>query len=346
MIDNSASIINKVSVHHIGNKNNGEELLISDSELETDTLLREMLSKYFLSPFSSNEFYSFTFSNEDFKMNPLYQFCGSIFSEPKKFHSRTIDIAKQLYEVSDHPQIKRGDLFIAFIDNVSIENEQHSAIGIFKSENRQPFLKLDAKNEFSLSCEDGINVDKLDKGCLIFNTDEDSGYRVCIVDRSNKAIEAQFWKDDFLMIRPCKDEYHQTKDFLSITKNYVTKQLAEEFVVNRTEQIDILNRSLEYFKTRDTFQKDQFEEEVFQDKNIINSFRKFNDEYCERQEIDIEDSFEISAPAVKKQARVFKSVLKLDKNFHIYIHGDRNMIEQGIDADGRKYYKIYFENEA
>ena len=48
---------------------------------------------------------------------------------------------------------------------------------------------------------------------------------------------------------------------------------------------------------------------------------------------------------MKKQARVFKSVLKLDKNFHIYIHGDRNRIERGVDEQGRKYYKIYYDQE-
>lgn len=47
---------------------------------------------------------------------------------------------------------------------------------------------------------------------------------------------------------------------------------------------------------------------------------------------------------VKKQNRSFKSVIRLDKNFHIYIHGDRNLIEQGEDKKG-KFYKIYYENE-
>jgi hypothetical protein len=59
----------------------------------------------------------------------------------------------------------------------------------------------------------------------------------------------------------------------------------------------------------------------------------------------IGDSFSISTAAVKKQARVFKSVLKLDKNFHIYIHGNRDLIEQGMEPDGRKFYKIYFREE-
>jgi hypothetical protein len=58
------------------------------------------------------------------------------------------------------------------------------------------------------------------------------------------------------------------------------------------------------------------------------------------------ESFDISPQAVKKQARIFKSVLKLDKNFHIYIHGDRELIEQGVEKDGRKFYKIYFTEES
>ncbi|MGN6534001.1 MAG: nucleoid-associated protein, partial [Ginsengibacter sp.] len=58
------------------------------------------------------------------------------------------------------------------------------------------------------------------------------------------------------------------------------------------------------------------------------------------------DSFIISDTAVKKQARVYKSVLKLDKNFHIYIHGNKELIEKGYD-EGMKmsYYKVYFKEE-
>ncbi len=86
-------------------------------------------------------------------------------------------------------------------------------------------------------------------------------------------------------------------------------------------------------------------EEVFQDSGIIKSFRNFDNTYRQENKIDITDSFDISPQAVKKQARVFKSVLKLDKNFHIYIHGNRDMIEQGVDQDGRKFYKIYYDKE-
>jgi len=60
----------------------------------------------------------------------------------------------------------------------------------------------------------------------------------------------------------------------------------------------------------------------------------------------IQDQFAISESAVKKQARSLKRIIKLDKNFDILIHGTRDLIEQGIEEDGRKYYKIYYREES
>ena len=65
----------------------------------------------------------------------------------------------------------------------------------------------------------------------------------------------------------------------------------------------------------------------------------------EKNEIVFPDTFNISPEAVKKQVKSFKSVLKLDKNFHIYIHGNKDLIEKGIDENGKKFYKIYYDKE-
>lgn len=348
MIDYTNAIISKVSVHHVGNKNNQEELILSKTTLNiSDSKLRELLLKFFLTPFSSSEFYSFTFSNEDFNLNPLYNFASDIFDDVEDFHINSKDIAKHLFEVSNHPQIKSGDLFVVHFSNILLDGKAAGALGIFKSENKHAFLKLDTSiTEFSLNYDDGISIEKLDKGCLIFNLEKKSGFKICIVDKSNKAIEAQYWKDHFLMLRPCNDEFHQTKDFLNIAKNYVTKQITEDFDLTKTDQIDMLNRSMEYFKKNESFDKTEFEKEVFQNAEVIESFRKFDEIYREDNSIELDDHFEISPQAVKTQARIFKSVLKLDKNFHIYIHGNKEMIEQGVDKDGRKFYKIYYEKEA
>jgi hypothetical protein len=347
MIDHANCIIQQVSAHFIGNITNGEELHLSKKPLDiSDMELKELLMKFFEQPFKNTELYNFTFSNNDFNLNTIYSYALNIFNEKSKFHEYSVNIAKQLYEVSVHPNIKSGDLFVAYFTNIQVENELTDAIGIFKSENKQPFLKVEfVADEFEIQFENGINIDKLDKGCIIINAKSEQGYMVSIIDKSNKSGEAQYWKDNFLQLKPSADEYHYTKDFLTITKNFVTKQFSNDFEVTKADQIDLLNRSVDYFKSHDTFEKNDFEHEVFQDEKLIKSFQNFDEIYRESNNLELSNSFDISAQAVKKQAKVFKSVLKLDKNFHIYIHGNRELIERGVEHDGRKYYKIYYDNE-
>ncbi|MCX6351092.1 MAG: nucleoid-associated protein [Bacteroidetes bacterium] len=342
MLDFTNTIIDKVSVHHIGNITNEEALTISDNVLDTsDEKLKELLTQFFLTPFTNPEYFSFTSGNDDFTENPVFNIASDFFDDVESFHGNTIQVAKHLYNTSTHPQIKAGDLFVAYFNNVSIDGELTDAIGIFKSETRHAFLKL---NDFILGADEGINPEKLDKGCLIFNMERDSGFKVCIVDKSNKT-EAAFWRDAFLNLTPCHDDFHYTKEFMNITKKFVTDQFTEDFEATKTEQIDLLNRSVAYFKDHTTFDKDDFEQEVFRDSEVIESFRNFDNSYREDNAITLNDNFDISPTAVKKQQKIFKSILKLDKNFHIYIHGDKDKIEQGTDTDGRKFYKIYYDKE-
>ncbi len=347
MIEYANCNIAQIAVHQIGNKANEEALHLSDSPLELqDERLRELLLRFFLSPFVEPEFFAFTFTNGDFVMNPLYHYVAQMFGDHDTFLHTSADIARHLYEQSEHPQIKSGDLFVVYFSDLVLEDELTDAIGIFKSEVKQPFLKLNQKDrDFALFYEDGIHVEKLDKGCLIFNSDSASGYRVCMVDKSNKSLEARYWRDDFLQLKPRNDDYQHTKQLMSMTKHFVVKQLAEDFPINKADQIDLLNRSVDYFQSHETFNQEEFEEAVFQERDVINAFRSFNESYRMSNEIDVQDQFDISPEAVKKQSRLFKSVLKLDKNFHIYIHGDRDLIKQGTEADGRKFYKIYYEEE-
>ncbi len=348
MIDYSNSKLSHVSVHAVGNKTNGEGLYLSENEIDISNVkLTELMNQFFINPFTLPEFYSFTFSNEDFKLNPLYIFASQVFDNQDALHKNSVHIAKLLFELSVHPQIKSGDLFVAYFTDLLLEDELLDAVGIFKSENKQAFLKLDNQNtNFLVQPEEGINIEKLDKGCLIFNTNRDHGYKICNIDKSNRTFEAQYWKDNFLQIKSCSDDFHYTKEFMNITKNFVTKQLKNEHEVSKADQIDLLIRSVNYFKSNETFDKNDFEKEVFQNPDVITAFQNFDSEYREKHDINIQNNFEISEQAVKKQARVFKSVLKLDSNFHVYIHGNRDLIEQGMEPNGRKFYKIYFEKEA
>ena len=79
---------------------------------------------------------------------------------------------------------------------------------------------------------------------------------------------------------------------------------------------------------------------------LFRSFTQYKQTYEVAKQVVIEDSFDIHLSAVKKQERFFKSVLKLDKNFHVYIHGSRDMIEKGYDEkSGKHFYKLFFEKE-
>lgn len=345
MIDTSQTVIHSVSAHSLIKSIGQQELKLSEVPLDIESdLLKVPLLCYFLSNFNTPEYHHFTITPEGYSSNPVNTYAKKIFENDASFHENSISIARHLFAASQHPNIKSGDLYVAHFSGVSVDSRSCEAVGIFKSENKDTYLKLQIdRQQFSIGAEEGVNIRKLDKGCLILNVQQEDGYKILVVDNANKS-EAQYWKQDFLNIRPCADAFHHTHNFMNLTRQYVGDQLDEEFSVSKADKIDLLNKSVNFFKSRETFNQHDFETEVFEDASVIESFRKYEKNLM--SDIPITDNFEISAPAVKRQARIFKSVLKLDKNFHIYIHGNRDLIEKGFDqGTNRHYYKIYFDQE-
>ena len=166
-----------------------------------------------------------------------------------------------------------------------------------------------------------------------------------IFDNQNRGEEAQYWKEQFLSLSPQKNEFHNTQHFLSLTKQFITGPLETELKVPKNEQVELLHKSIDYFKSRESFDIDEFQTEVFGKDDQIEAFRHFGSRYTENNDFDLAAQFDISTEAVKKQIRIFKSVVKLDRNFHIYIHGRTDLIEKGVDLDGRKFYKMYYQEE-
>ncbi|MFY7652400.1 MAG: nucleoid-associated protein [Chitinophagaceae bacterium] len=190
-------------------------------------------------------------------------------------------------------------------------------------------------------------INNLDKGCLIFNYIVAEGYSVCVVDKINKQQEAQYWVNDFLQVTPYNNQYHATQNALSMCKLFISNELPEKFEVNKSDQIDLLNRSLEYFKTKEQFQLEEFAQEVIHHPEVVNAFNEYKQKFAEAKNLPITEEFDIHLSAVKKQERIFKSILKLDKNFHVYIHGRKDLIEKGYDEMvGKHYYKLFFDEES
>lgn len=345
-LDFTQVILQKLITHHIGNKLRDEKFRLSSEVSTIEENTKDFLLKYFLLPINTEELFLFSHA-VNIELNEIFAIVKDIFSNQNLFVSSSQSIAKLLYEQSMHPKIKEGELNIAYFSNVIFDDEIVEAIGIFKSETNIPFIKMqNLESNFSINHDYGFEIKGMDKGCIIFNIDKNEGYKILIVDNANKSAEAQYWKDDFLKIKPICNEFHQTTHFLSITKNFVTKQLSEELELSKADKINLLNSSVEYFKTHESFDKNEFEQEVLQDPKMIASFRNYDSKYSQETNIASAEHFAISPQAVQKQSKAFKRVLKLDKNFHIYIHGKRELIEQGIEDDGRKFYKIYFQQES
>lgn len=338
--------IDALALHKVGNKAQEEGIRYSSAPIRVDEAVQCLLLQYFLSPFKSEEYYNLTHES-DIKLNEIYTYVSEIFDDPETFYEQSKNIARHLYEASTHPKIKSGELYVVLLRDCNVDGEQVDAVGLFKSESKETFLKVyPTSDSFEIEYEDGININKLDKGCLIFNTERENGYLVSIVDNVRQTGEALYWRDNFLNIAQRRDNYYQTEQCLDMCKHFVAERLPESFNVDKVDQADILNKSAAFFKENETFSFDDFAEQVIRQPEVIDSFKSFKEEYQEDHGVEISDQFDISDSAVKKQAKTFKSVIKLDKNFHIYVHGNRQLIEKGYDDErDMRFYKIYFKEE-
>lgn len=336
--------IHDIIVHFVGNKSTEEWLHLSKTCLIIDDDVKIPLEKYFLDSFSTNEYFQL-YHDSGIDYNVVYGAANAIFDNPEALYEQSVNLAKHLYEQSTHPKIKGGEFYTVYFKDCIVDGETVDAIGLFKSENKDTFLKvLRVGGNFNLESEQGINIKKLDKGCLIFNKDRENGYVVAVVDNTNRGVDAQYWIDDFLHVRQRKDEYANTENVMAMAKQFITKELPKEFEVPKADQIDLLNRSLQFFKEKDSFDMEEFANEVIEQPEVIESFKIYKKSYEEEHATEIDDSFTISQHAFKKQQRSYKRIIRLDKKIQIIIDGNRDHIEQGEDERG-KYYKVYYSSE-
>ena len=339
MIQINEAIISKIICHRVCN----DELksIISDDTIAiANSDDGKIFTEILLKPFQNSEMVYEFYHEIDLNLNVIYKIAQDIYNGGE-FVRKSQDIVSHLVKSSRYPNIKDGDLLIATFEDVVVENKYCEAICICKIEDKVNFIEPDYQNLQKTRVRKGISANKIDKACLIiFNQDNTI---VCTTDKNR--IDTQYWIEDFLSVRPKQNEYYNTKNMLTATRVFVTKEMPQVFSgVSKADQADILNKSVNFFKDNNTFDINEFTNDVMPEPELKEEFNDFLSLYSEREGVELVDHFDISTPAVKKQARVFKNVIKLDKNFHIYIHGDRKLIEQGEDEKG-KYYKVYFKEE-
>ena len=336
----------KLIVHHVGNKNNAEELLLTESEIGLDDEIKNIFIDYFFSSFKDEIYYQFV-NDAELEENKVYKSVSKIFENKENLIEESKIIAEHLFNQSYHPKIKSGELYVGYFTNCIVEDELADVIGIFKSETKDRFLKPQIdNNSINILHDNGVNIKKIDKACLIFNTEKEAGYKITMIDVAGRSKEAGYWKDDFLNLELRKDDFYQTQNYIGICKGFVNDVFNSENGIERADQIEMMNKTSEFFKGENNFDINEFENKVIENEEVISAFKEYKNKVADENDLEIKDNFDISQTAVKKNSAKFKSILKLDKNFHIYIHGDRQKIVKGFDQKtGLNFYQIFYDKE-
>ncbi len=348
MLDFSSTRLSRFAATWVGNKNRYEGISIPKQTLvPLHAVAEEMLLSALLKPFEKTEEFFYFHHEEDVSNHQMYQCCMNVFQDPETFSDQAGKMATMLYEHTDVPKVQGGEFFVAYFEDLLLHGEPVNAIGIWKVQTKDPFLKTERGTEaFALNIIEGIPTDKAEVLALIFNIDEAEGYRVCAMDKVSKKDERSFWKDEYLRLRPIEDNYFNTRHYINLAGEFIGQKMPVKFGMDRTDTIDTLNRSGDYFKDNEEFEIEDFTSTLFPDEEQREAFMEFRDEYSKNYAVPLDDKFDISNQAVKKESKIFKSIIKLDKNFHIYVHGRRDLIERGFDDDkGKKYYKVWYESE-
>jgi hypothetical protein len=348
MIDFTRAKLTHFTVHEVGNKGLSEPLVPGEKQFEfKEEFVKETLIRYFTAPFKTDIYHQFK-NKSDVGGNPIMQICDELFTSTRTFVKQSGIAAEHLYNQSIHPKVKGGEFYVCYFKDVIVDGELCDSMGFFKTENKETFLKVFHQNdEFEIECDNGIDINKLDKGCLVFNTEKKKGYKLSIIDNNTRNAEIAFyWESDFFGAELKPNSYYHTMNFIEASRGFCEEILVESNNVPKEDQRMMLNKATGYFKERDTFKMKDFEKDVLQQPEMITAFKDYRKDFNNRFDLTEIDEFDVSPTAVKKNQKYMKSVVKLDKNFHIYIHGRHDYVEKGYDEEnGLKYYKLYYVNE-
>ncbi|WP_267739692.1 nucleoid-associated protein [Myroides injenensis] len=343
--------VETLSIHRVGNKSRNEAFFLSEEPYKLNDEIAPLLKEYFFKPFREKEENFYQFAHDvDLEFNEMYNYAGEVFNAPSvnTLHEVSKKITKHLFEQSNHPHIKNGEVYVAYLTNVSIDNNVVDAIGVFKSEIKTDFLQFNENgSNLEMILQQGINLNKLDKGCIIFNYKKEEGYKILTID-SNK-YDARYWLEHFLSVDIFQDEAFMTKKYLKFCQDF-----AKEVVLpaeDKKEEVMFMNRSVNYFAKNDEFEETNFLNEVIENPDLISEFKNYKVDKGEKYSIEDTTSFPIANNAVSDVRKKIKNVINLDTNIQIkldFINPESadKFVEKGWDEEKQMYYYlVYFNKE-
>jgi len=333
MLEVSESKLAQYIIHFISDS----LVLGEESFTQPEVMLEAAFTQLAFSKIDLEQQYEF-FHETDIALNEVYTYVSAIFKEEKSFLEQSKNIATHLHSVSQHPNIKSGELFIGLFDNCFFMNEAKKIVAIVKIDEKEMFLDVkNDQNKMIIHGIDGINVKKINNMAIIVDMGEEQVPAVFM--KTKRKEDVVYWQERFLKIKAADEHYHKTNLALTECKKYILKE--DNF--SNTEKLGLLNKTLDYFRNEDEFQVNEYIETVFDKTDstqrdiIINSVKPYETI--------------ISESALEKAEKKYKRKIKLDSNIEIQVNVQNieqvdELIEVGYDeATNRKYYKIYFQEE-
>lgn len=341
--------IESLSLHRVGNKSRSEGAFLSETATTVTDELSPLLKEFFFKPFRDKEENYYKFAHEiDLEYNDMYKLVSELFNNPSSAHEVSKKITQWLYDQSNHPHIKNGEVYVTYLTHLTIDNNPVDAIGIFKSEIQSDFLQFEEKDSnLEMILQQGISLNKLDKGCLIFNYKKEEGYKILSVDANR--YDARYWLEHFLNVDAFEDENFMTKNYLKFCQNF-----AKDVVLpaeDKKEEVMFMNRSVNYFAKNDEFEETQFLNEVLDNPDLIPEFKNYKVDKGEKYSIEDITNFPIANAAVNDARKGIKNVINLDTNIQIkldFINSEsaEKFVEKGWDEEKQMYYYlVYFNKE-
>lgn len=319
---------------------------------------QEALTALFLKPFKNLVAHRFSHhsSLDQHEMNVCAR---TIFESQDALYEKGCEIARRLYSKSNHPNIKSGDLCISLVEEIDVDGQLTQGICILKSESVVPFLSISTRDgDLHLHTEQGINPDKIDKGCLILNHMEKKGYYVLTFDRSG--TDSRFWVRDFLGVLPITDPSFLTKNYTHMAVAFLEKEKKDHKAAPQEAEDDVppwetsnaSQDALSYFEGKEKFSLQEFEEEVLKTPDAKARFAEHRSKIEAEQGQRLDDSFEISKKDVSKVKKKFsQSVMKLDTGVEIRLKPSAvakadKVLEHGFDETRKmKFIKVFFNED-
>jgi len=343
MLKTENARILQLIVHRPGQAFLEEAPFLSTESVPNDWLEtnQERLLRFFFKDLPKGMVYRFKNAQEEVAV------CAAeLMESPFQMTEVSRKLAQRLHACAQHEKIRKGIFLVAAIEGIEYNGEQVPAFGLYKAEFSEDFLQVVEKGEnLSLRVAFGFPLKKLDKGCLIVpDLHSEDGFAAFVADRH---AEIKYWLDSFLGLSLEMNEQTATANTMQLVKRFSEDVLSVENNTPRENQLSFLEHSARFFEENEAFDVEIFKSEVIRDKDLAETFSEYAEAYAEETPVPLMDSFRIAPEAVKKEhAKFVRSVIKLDKNFHLYVHGNKELLEQGFDSErNMKYYKIFYTQE-